>query len=491
MSVGRPQPILRRVVRLAHFPVVLHHSLHVMRGHSRPTDGVASLAYDPRIHERGVPPVVLRKHSALATGSWIAGSSPAMTRGENGASHLGNALRAPILAALVLAVFAICLLSAGTTPSHARPHARSMFWSQSGYWWGDYPFRRKRQHKHAESDSTKKRQSQDASKGPLQIIISIADQRISLYENGILIAQSSVSTGVERHPTPLGVFSVIGKKKWHRSNIYSGAPMPYMQRITWSGIALHAGDLPGYPASHGCIRLTNAFAIRLWHLTKRGTRVIIAPEDVRPVEITNPQLFAQKPRVASMSPESGTPTLASNDGVAAAGVHAPLVSGIPVSSPDEGAKASDPASAGARARKVVPISVFVSRQSSRLFVRRGFTPLFDVPITIRNPAEPTGTHVFSVMESKNLESPNEDAAIRWTVVSVPERSSLIKEAGPRLHKEPLVPDKANAVLGRIDIPQDAVDRITPLLTPGSSLIISDHGISRETGKDTDFIVLTR
>jgi hypothetical protein len=167
-------------------------------------------------------------------------------------------------------------------------------------------------------------------------------------------------------------------------------------------------------------------------------------------------------------------------------VHAPLVSGIPVSSADERAKASDLAAAGARPRKVVPISVFVSRQSSRLFVRRGFTPLFDVPITIRNLAEPIGTHVFSVMES-----PNEDAAIRWTVVSVPEKTSLIKEAGPRLHKEPLVPDRANAVLGRIDIPQDAVDRITQLLTPGSSLIVSDHGISRETGKDTDFIVLTR
>jgi hypothetical protein len=377
---------------------------------------------------------------------------------------------------LILAALAICLLSVGT-PSHAR----SLFWSQSRFWWGDYQFRHERQPKHTKSDLTKKHQFQDASKGPLQIIISIADQRISLYENGALIARSSVSTGVEGHPTPLGVFSVISKKKWHRSNIYSGAPMPYMQRITWSGIALHAGDLPGYPASHGCIRLTNDFAIRLWHLTKRGTRVIIAPEDVRPVEITNPQLFAQKPRVAFASPESGTATLASNDNLTAATTHAPLVSNA-----DEGAKASDPASVGVRAQKVVPISVFVSRQLSRLFVRRGFTPLFDVPIKIRNLAEPMGTHVFSAMEFRN-ESP----AIRWTVVSIPEKSSLIKEITARLHKEPPMPDKANAVLDRIDIPQDVVDRISQLLTPGSSLIISDPGISRETGRDTDFIVLTR
>jgi lipoprotein-anchoring transpeptidase ErfK/SrfK len=107
-------------------------------------------------------------------------------------------------------------------------------------------------------------------KGPLQVIISIADQKISVYDDGTLLARSSVSTGVQGHPTPVGVFSVLGKELWHRSNIYSAAPMPYMQRITWSGIALHAGLLPGHPASHGCIRLAKDFAVRLWHLTKRA-----------------------------------------------------------------------------------------------------------------------------------------------------------------------------------------------------------------------------
>jgi L,D-transpeptidase catalytic domain len=376
---------------------------------------------------------------------------------------------------LLLAALAVCMLSAGT-PAHAR----SSFWPQFRFWGGDHHFRHKHQHKQTKSDLTKKPQSQDAPKGPLQIIISIADQRISLYENGALIARSSVSTGVERHPTPLGVFSVLSKKKWHRSNIYSAAPMPYMQRITWSGIALHAGDLPGYPASHGCIRLTNDFAIRLWHLTKWGTRVIIAHEDVRPVEITNPQLFVPKPRVASASPESSTATLASNDSVTGATTHAPLMSKT-----DEGTKTSDPASAGVRAQKVVPISVFVSRQLSKLFVRRGFKPLFDVPIKIRDIAEPMGTHVFSAMEFQN-----EGAAIRWTVVSIPERSSTNQGTPPRLHKGSSIPDKANAALERIEIPQDVVDRISELLTPGSSLIVSDYGISHETGRDTDFIVLT-
>ena len=90
-----------------------------------------------------------------------------------------------------------------------------------------------------------------------------------------------------------------------------------------------------------------------------------------------------------------------------------------------------------------------------------------------------------------MESQNEGTAIRWTVVSIPEKSSLIKGAPTGLHKEPFMPNKANAVLERLDISQDVVDQISQLLTPGSSLIISDHGISRETGKGTDFIVLTR
>jgi len=376
---------------------------------------------------------------------------------------------------LLLAAPAICLLSA------AMPaHARSTSWPQFRFWWGDHYFRHKPQHtKHTKSDLAKEPQTQEDSKGPLQIIISIADQRISVYENGALIARSSVSTGVERHPTPLGVFSVIGKHKWHRSNIYSAAPMPYMQRITWSGIALHAGDLPGYPASHGCIRLTNDFATRLWRLTKRGTRVIIVREDVQPAEITNPHLFVPKPKVASASTEAGTATLASNDNVTGA-----ITSSL-ISNKDEGAKTSDAASAGVRTQKAVPITVFVSRQLSKLFVRRGFTPLFEVPIKIRDMTEPMGTHVFSAMKFQD-----EGAALRWTVVSVPEKSPPNQGNSPGLQKGSSIPDKANAALERIEIGQDVVDRISDLITPGSSLIISDHGISHETGRDTDFIVLT-
>src|SRR5262249_54935555 len=149
----------------------------------------------------------------------------------------------------------------------------------------------------------------------------------------------------------LGVFSVIGKERWHRSNIYSAAPMPYMQRITWSGIALHAGDLPGYPASHGCIRLKNDFAVQLWHLTRRGTRVIIAHDDIRPVEISNPHLFAAKPKVDWGSAESGAANIA---GIAAMATYGQLMSKAETQAP---VQAPAPASAGAKPQKVVPISV--------------------------------------------------------------------------------------------------------------------------------------
>jgi len=120
--------------------------------------------------------------------------------------------------------------------------------------------------------------------------VSLARQRISIYGKDGLLAQSAVSTGQPGFRTPTGVFSVIQKNRYHRSNIYSGAPMPYMQRITWSGVALHAGVVPGYPASHGCIRLPSHFAVELWGMTKMGARVVVAPDDTTAVEINSPRL---------------------------------------------------------------------------------------------------------------------------------------------------------------------------------------------------------
>jgi len=105
--------------------------------------------------------------------------------------------------------------------------------------------------KHRHGEPAKRTQAEKPPTGPLTIIVSIGSQRVSLYANGEFVARGPVSTGVRGHPTPVGVFSVIKKDRYHRSNIYSAAPMPYMQRITWSGVAIHQGVLPGHPASHG------------------------------------------------------------------------------------------------------------------------------------------------------------------------------------------------------------------------------------------------
>jgi len=152
--------------------------------------------------------------------------------------------------------------------------------------------------------------------GALIIAVSINRQQVKIYDANGFFAQAPVSTGMKGHGTPMGVFSVIQKHKWHHSNIYSGAPMPYMQRITWSGVAMHAGVLPGYPASHGCIRMPEGFAIKMWNWTRMGARVVVTPGEISPASFSHPFLPGMKvqpqPQVQADA-ESGTPLGAKAD----------------------------------------------------------------------------------------------------------------------------------------------------------------------------------
>jgi hypothetical protein len=127
-----------------------------------------------------------------------------------------------------------------------------------------------------------------SSDGPILIIVSIPDQLVYVYRNGVRIAASTCSTGKLGHRTPTGVFKILQKDKNHHSSTYNNAPMPYMNRLTWSGVALHAGQLPGYPASHGCVRLPKAFAEDLFGVTKLGMTVVIADDKSQPEEVTHP-----------------------------------------------------------------------------------------------------------------------------------------------------------------------------------------------------------
>ena len=154
-------------------------------------------------------------------------------------------------------------------------------------------FARSRHHD-GEDQGREKAREPAAPAGPLFFVISTNKQHVSVYGRNGLYEVSPVSTGMPDHPTPHGIFSIIGKERFHRSNLYDDAPMPYMQRLTWSGVAMHEGVLPGYAASHGCVRLPHEFAQRLYGFTEGNERVIISHQDIVPASISHPLLFEPK-----------------------------------------------------------------------------------------------------------------------------------------------------------------------------------------------------
>jgi hypothetical protein len=347
---------------------------------------------------------------------------------------------------------------------------------------------------------------------------------------------------------------------------YEPAPMPFMQRITWSGIAMHAGVLPGYPASHGCIRMPMAFAVKMYGWTRMGARVIIAPDDMVPASFSHPLLVAQKPvppqpnasdKTDKAAPSPAIPPQANLDlkptvghdarltaAMAQAPSPAPLAeqthtaeatvspaiktdvamtdasssaqsfsAGAPqpaipadAAKPDAQAAPKDqgrmsdagtlaaPSSTAPR-KHYGPISIFISRKDSKLYVRQDFAPLFDVPVTIAPGDRPLGTHIFTAEADKN------DAnVLHWSVISLPQRNakrrdeehaSRRRKAASAVETKP-VPDSPAEALDRITIPPDAMTRITEALSNGSSIIVSDQGIAAgETGEGTEFIVSLR
>ncbi len=213
------------------------------------------------------------------------------------------------------------LTSAAAIGATARADAALYYWpsAEPSFWRSEPSYYAKRQKIHRHSATKRQEPVKDTGakpQGPLIINVSIDKQRVRIYDDNGLFAEAPVSTGMRGHPTPMGVFSVIQKHRWHHSNIYSGAPMPYMQRITWSGVAMHAGVLPGYPASHGCIRMPEAFAIKMWNWTKMGARVIVTPGELTPSSFSHPLLAAFKvpPQpAASNAPEADAPVAVKAD----------------------------------------------------------------------------------------------------------------------------------------------------------------------------------
>src|SRR5665213_930709 len=284
---------------------------------------------------------------------------------------------------------------------------------------------------------------------PIMAIVSIKTQQVTFYDAEGWILRAPVSTGIKERETPAGVFAVIEKDKDHHSTMYDDAWMPNMQRITWNGIALHGGPLPGYAASHGCIRMPFGFAEKLFDKTWIGMRVIISPNDAEPVEFSHPALFVPN-----------------RETIAAAPAKAEMLA----------REAADTAKAADEAKLALePVSIFISRATQKLYVRRNthkpwpdggevFDATIEVPVTIRNPDKPIGTHVFTPM-ARN------EAGLRWTAVTSDEG------------------DDAKDALDRITIPQDLLDRIGPTVLPRSSIIVSDEPLSRETNYRTEFVAV--
>lgn len=446
-----------------------------------------------------------------------------------------------------------------------------------------------------------------ADPSPLVAVVSLKSQRISVFDRTGEIASSPVSSGRKGYETPRGIFSVLERKEEHFSNLYDDAPMPFMQRLTWSGVALHAGHLPGYPASHGCIRLPHAFSQKLFGLTRRGTRVIVTDTPVTPVTFSHPVLAslsgnvpapaavaaAEPVRTAGELPVSdlklmrlGAPvpadalpqaearpaaapavvtarmldaeraeatralSAAETDLAAARAAHAKtqrdnrealalvtqgrrlvadaerrldaalnarfkarteraairaeeaeekaeadiergrrmIAEHAPATTSAEKAVAEtqarlDQATARHAAvqtrareldRKARPVSIFVSRKTQKLYIRQGYEPVLETPVTIRDAHRPLGTHVLTAMTARHEPS----TVVTWSAVTI--------EAG----EAPRGTNPAAAALDRITVPPATLATIAPALRPGASFIVSDERMSPETGWQTDFIVET-
>jgi hypothetical protein len=392
---------------------------------------------------------------------------------------------------------------------------------------------------------------------PIMAIVSIKSQQVTFYDADGWILRAPVSTGTTGRETPAGIFAVLEKEKEHRSTLYDDAEMPNMQRITWNGIALHGGPLPGYAASHGCIRMPFGFAERLFDRTRIGMRVIISPDNAEPVEFSHPALLVPKaeaiaaapakaealPREAAEAAKSADEAkkaaatsaresasqaaslrklqglkaradaeLASADKALAAAKTdeakaraedlkqkaaakaADLVTQFDTAKVDAKSKLdaaaaakeavktaqtrkADTAKAASEAKLALePVSIYISRATQKLYVRRPthkpapdgggivFDATIEVPVTIRNPDRRIGTHVFTAV-ARN------DTGLRWTAVTIDGS------------------DDARAALDRITIPQDVLDRIAPTAVPRSSIVISDEPLSSETNYRTEFVAV--
>jgi hypothetical protein len=276
--------------------------------------------------------------------------------------------------------------------------------------------------------------------GPVVVVVSITEQRAYVYRNGILIGATTISTGRPGHLTPTGVFTVLQKQKEHRSTIYDGAPMPYMERLTWGGIALHAGGLPGYPESHGCIHLPSEFARRLFEISPNGMTVVIGTEATEPERVAHPGYLAPVQFVG------GQPT-----------ERVPLT-------PTEDERWNPELSPSG------PVSIVLSQGSQRVVVYRNGIEIGRARLTIAGDA-PLADHALVLTEGpSSVPDPYvpDPTKFRWLRVGVP---GHLGEQGTQV--DPMA-------VARLKIPADFVARVNGILTPGATLFVTNEALHPQT-----------
>jgi peptidoglycan hydrolase-like protein with peptidoglycan-binding domain len=376
----------------------------------------------------------------------------------------------------------------------------------------------------AARDAAPAAESETPETAPLHMLVSLNEQKIKVYQGLNLIETSPISSGKGGYSTPTGVFSILEKRRKHFSNLYDDAPMPLMQRLTWSGIALHVGKLPGYPASHGCIRLPHPFAKSLYGMTNRGMHVVVTRDLAEPVGVRHsilPQPFVPKTEIASLSGK----TIAADPALRGAIRPVTLENAVPLLLPDNPhfdrplrmiITPQKPLSRmkvlqrllnqmgfnagpvdGVMGRKTraaislyqegsdLPVTGRVTDaivahihkdagyekpHNAVLRVRRKFRDIYQAPVSVRDIEQEIGTHVFTALKFKQG-----DSSVEWIAVSAEgERGGASID-----------------LLDRVEIPEKVSKELSKMLTPGTSLTVTDRSFKRNTGLGTDFVVITR
>ncbi len=281
--------------------------------------------------------------------------------------------------------------------------------------------------------------------GPLLVVVSIDDQVAYVYRNGVQIARSAVSTGAPGHETPTGVFTILEKKRDHVSNIYKGAPMPNMQRLTWSGIAMHAGHIPGYPASHGCVRLPHEFSDKLFSITEKGGTVVVTQKYAKPSTSHKPASIL----LSSQVDPGSRP--------------APELVGKTIWDP--------------RRSPSGPVNFLISGKDRTIYVYRNGVLIGQSPIALTHPRKPIPVGVFLMLEGSEpgVNSIVPGKPIRpWATLSLEKEMSanVVEEFRRRLH-----------------IPPAFARRLYELAHPGTILVTTKDPNNAESTSGRDFTIM--